>query len=79
GGGRDLIEDFLSGTDRIDVSEFGLHWIGKKQFGGSEGELRFTRLRDSTLVEADLDGDRVADLQFDLAGPVALTSADFIM
>ncbi|HET9427760.1 MAG TPA: M10 family metallopeptidase C-terminal domain-containing protein, partial [Allosphingosinicella sp.] len=47
GGGRDLIEDFLSGTDRIDVSEFGLHWIGKKQFGGSEGELRFTRLRDS--------------------------------
>jgi hypothetical protein len=69
----DLIVDFRSGRDKIDLRGMALedgHFIGETHFSATAGELRF----DSTqrLLEGDLDGDGVADFAVKLgAGHIA--------
>jgi len=79
-GGRDTITDFQSGLDKIDFSALGggLAFIGKKSFSGEGQEVRFTKSGSNTIVEVDLDGDRLSDIQIDLTGPVNLSSTDFL-
>jgi Ca2+-binding RTX toxin-like protein len=79
-GGRDRILDFQQGADRIDLSALGASWtfIGQSAFTGAGEQVRFSKTLTSTFIEADLDGDLVADLQIELAGPVSLTAADFL-
>ena len=77
-GGRDRIEDFAMGTDRIDLGGLGLHWIGRRGFSGEAGEARYAKAWGTTTIEADLDGDRVADLHIDLAGTMNLSASDFM-
>ena len=78
-GARDWIGDFQSGFDKIDLSALGnLAFIGKKAFSGEGLELRYTKSGSNTFVELDFDGDKVADLQIELAGPVNLGATDFI-
>jgi Ca2+-binding RTX toxin-like protein len=80
GANRDVIRDFQAGFDRIDLSDLGaLHFIGRKSFRGEEGELRYTKLNGITLIEGDLDGDRVADFQIELVGSLNLLATDFIL
>ncbi|HEX8192841.1 MAG TPA: M10 family metallopeptidase [Allosphingosinicella sp.] len=77
GVGRDGILDFTKG-DKIDLSGLGLlSFIGTSAFTGGE-QVRYTTGFGSTFIEADLDGNRVADLQIELAGAVPLVAADFI-
>jgi Ca2+-binding RTX toxin-like protein len=77
GGGRDAVLDFTKG-DRIDLSNLGfLTFVGTSAFTGGE-QVRYTTGFGSTFIEADLDGDKIADFQLELAGAVPLTSADFI-
>ena len=92
--GRDLIKDFLRGTDDIDLSGIdaitggannAFKFIGKAAFGGSAGQLRFFFTNpagtadDRTTVEGDVNGDRQADFRIDLAGLHNLTATDFIL
>lgn len=69
-GGTDMIIDFKSGVDVIDVSQIdavngGAHdmfaWIGANAFSGTAGELRAYESGGQSFLEGDTDGDMVAD------------------
>jgi len=74
----DLIVDFRSGRDKIDLRGMALadgQFIGETDFSATAGELRF----DSTqrLLEGDLDGDGVADFAVKL-GAGHITTHDLL-
>ena len=91
---RDLIRDFLHGTDRIDLSNLdavsggsdnAFRFIGKSAFSAVAGQLHFVLFNqsgtslDHTVLEGDMNGDARADFQIDLTGLIGLTSVDFIL
>jgi serralysin len=80
--GRDRILDFQSGVDKIDLSALAdlgsFTFIGKRAFSGREGELHFVKNGAFTLIEGDINGDKVADFQIELAGNVTPVVTDFI-
>ena len=92
---RDVIVDFQHGQDRIGVSTIDANlttagngkfvWQGLAAFTGHAGELHAVRinqpgtLHDRTIVEGDVNGDGVADIQIVLIGLVQLTAKDFIL
>ncbi len=94
GTARDIISDFRHLVDDIDLSTIDANsnaagnqafsWIGAAAFSGVAGQLHFSQLNgvidrlDRTYVEADVNGDRVADLTIQLTGLIDLTSLDFI-
>lgn len=87
GAARDVIVDFTPGEDVIhlggidaDATHTGNQvFVFAGAFSGVAGEL-LTRLEaGNTIVEADLDGDGVADFQIELRGQHVLTAGDFIL
>ncbi len=84
----DRIEDFVSGTDRIDLSaidanratagEDAFTFIGSAAFGHVAGELRWETRGGRAHILADLDGDAVADMHIIASAP-AVGAADFIL
>jgi Ca2+-binding RTX toxin-like protein len=54
-------------------------FIGDDQFTGTSGQLRYEIDQDYTRIFADIDGDRIADLQIYLAGNINLVSGDFVL
>jgi Ca2+-binding RTX toxin-like protein len=54
-------------------------------FTGKAGQLTFTvenptgTVNDRTIIQADMDGNRIADFQIELKGLYTLTSADFVL
>ena len=91
GSGRDLIEDFLQGDDWIDLggldadtrtsADDAFVLVGDRFTGRTHdaGEIRVTYRGDTTIVEADVNGDRDADFAITLDGHHMLTQADFIL
>jgi hypothetical protein len=89
-GAVDHITDFVRNRDRIDLSQIdakegsskneGFKFIGSKAFTDHAGELRYAAKGNGVLVQADTDGDGVADfeLMLDNRG-AALNAADFIL
>ncbi|KNG92916.1 calcium-binding protein [Pseudaestuariivita atlantica] len=88
-GNRDVITDFVSGEDRIELSRIdadltqgfkqAFQFIGDTAFSGTAGELRFEQQGGITLVQADRDGDGAADFEIELTGTLTLTSTDFLI
>ena len=89
-GGRDTILDFVrSQGDRMDLTALdakvrkagnqAFDFIGASAFGGEAGELRFSKGPGSTLVQAELNGDRKADFAFAFDDPLALIARDFLL
>jgi Ca2+-binding RTX toxin-like protein len=84
---RDVITDFLFGTEKIDLSAIDANpylandqafvWRGVSGFTGAAGQLRYNAAAD--LVEADVSGDAVADFQIVLNGLVSLAVTDFVL
>ncbi|WP_375285900.1 M10 family metallopeptidase C-terminal domain-containing protein [Sphingomonas sp.] len=75
----DVLLDFESGSDRIDLSRIAragtdFAWIGDAAFTGTAGELRFA----AGELSADLDGDQLADLLIRVSGDPVL-QADLIL
>ena len=62
--GNDIITDFASGEDTIDLSGYDFTYVGENAFTGTAGELR---VEDGMLM-GDIDGDGVADLFVDVQG-----------
>ena len=81
----DMIHDFLSGTDKLDLSDIDANgalpgdtsftYIGNQAFHGVAGELR----SDFATVQGDTDGDGVADFQIDFANGGPTKAADIIL
>jgi Ca2+-binding RTX toxin-like protein len=88
----DIVTDFhRSEGDRIDLSAIDavalkpgdnpFVFVGTAAFTGVQGELRYTTTAsDGTIVQADINGDRLADFQISLlANNLNLTAADFVL
>jgi Ca2+-binding RTX toxin-like protein len=90
---RDQITDFKQGQDHIDLSlidaksaTYGndsFNWIGTAGFTGQAGQLHETFAWNgtqwNTIVEADVNGDRVADMQIEVSGINYLNASDFFL
>ncbi|HYJ53058.1 MAG TPA: calcium-binding protein, partial [Allosphingosinicella sp.] len=84
----DIIQDFTSREDRIDLSAIdavrgtasndGFTFIGSAAFSGHAGELRFEIVDGVARIGGDLDGDGAADFQI-MAVTTTLQAADFIL
>jgi serralysin len=90
-GQHDLITDFTSGTDKIDLSGIdanvstpgiidAFNFLGTSAFDGKPGELDyfFDSVRGDTVLQGDTNGDGVADFAIDLSGNIALTVSDLL-
>ena len=81
----DVIKDFVSGLDRIDLQAIDANFdgsgnqsfifIGDEAFGQVAGQLSFS----NEIVSGDMDGDGLADLQIYLPTVTTLTHSDFIL
>jgi len=94
-GVRDVITDFQPGLDDIDLSTIDANpskagdqpfkFVGTQAFGGKAGELHYQTFdqpgtaNDITVVSGDINGDRVADFEIEIAGLQKLTASDFIL
>lgn len=88
---RDIIGDFESGSDRIEISRFDadvnvggnqvFDFIGASSFSGTAGELRYFQDAGNgyTIIEGDVDGDSMADFQIELTGLLTLLASDFLL
>ena len=84
---RDVLLDFTSGTDRIDLSAIdaiagtvaddAFTFIGTAAFSNQAGQLRFETVDGLVHIFGDVDGNGVADLHIMASGPQVL-AGDFI-
>jgi len=85
GANRDVITDFTTGVDRIDLwridantkqaGDQAFTFIGASSFSGVPGQLRFS----NGVLSGDVDGNRTADFEIALSGVATLNpSKDFI-
>jgi serralysin len=82
---RDVIDDFASGIDRMDlrsidansnaVGDQAFLFIGSSAFHGKAGELNFR----SGIVSGDVNGDGLADFQIKVTNLSALSGSDFLL
>jgi len=89
GGGRDVIKDFVTGLDTIDLTQIDANallandqafsFIGAGAFTHTAGELQAKTFGANTLVSGDVDGDGKGDFQILLSGSVALQATDFLL
>jgi len=86
GGARDVIRDFSRAQgDDIDLGGIDANakaagnqsfsFIGSKGFSGKEGELQYK----NGIVSGDVNGDKAADFQIEIANHHALVAGDFIL
>jgi Ca2+-binding RTX toxin-like protein len=89
-GQSDLIGDFRTGLDRIDLSRIDANtlvagdqafvWIGASAFSGVAGQLRSFESGGYRWIEGDTNGDRSADLVIALQiGTAPLVQGDFLL
>lgn len=84
-GTRDTIADFTVGYDKIDLAGIDANtrvpgnqafsYIGSKSFSGTAGQLRM----DNGYLQADINGDRIADFEIYVQGVDTLPAVNFIM
>jgi Ca2+-binding RTX toxin-like protein len=86
---RDFINGFVHGQDRIDLSEIdanttrsgnqAFNFIGSAAFSGAAGEVRYFTFGGGNfnIVEADTNGDRLADIQIFINLTNWMTGSDF--
>ncbi|MBO3758440.1 calcium-binding protein [Ciceribacter sp. L1K22] len=85
---RDTIFDFTS-SDRIDLRAIdastkssgnqAFQFIGTKSFSGKAGELRYFKQSSDTYIQADVNGDRVADFAIHLDDAVTMQKGYFLL
>jgi Ca2+-binding RTX toxin-like protein len=82
----DLIKDFTPGEDVMDLRPLLGYSFGGQQhlslvddFTGAGREVTVDVLSGSTMIYADLNGDKVADFTLQLSDPMHLTASDFLL
>jgi serralysin len=83
GSARDVIKDFTRGADRVDLRNIDANtevsgnqafsFIGKAEFSGKAGQLKFS----GGVLSGDVNGDAIADFQVDISGRSVLSKSDF--
>lgn len=88
---RDVITDFTHLVDRIDLhaidantkiagdQAFTFQTAAGAHFTGAAGQLHYFYSGANTIVEGDINGDKVADFQIQLTGHLMLTAVDFVL
>ncbi len=86
-GNRDVITDFTSGEDRIEISRFDADttqgfkqrftFVADAGLSGVAGELTYVHEGSNTIVQADVNGDGLADFEIELTGLMDLVLEDF--
>ncbi|KWV43960.1 hypothetical protein AS156_24595 [Bradyrhizobium macuxiense] len=80
-GTHDLITDFVSGLDHIDLSGIGtFDFIGLSPFDHKADELDYSynSALGVTVLQGDTNGDGTPDFAIDLTGNITLTASDLI-
>ncbi|EWY35780.1 hypothetical protein N825_34355 [Skermanella stibiiresistens SB22] len=85
GTARDVIKDFLRSTDKIDFSTIdadtsvdgnqAFSFIGAGAFTSTAGHLRFA----SGLLQGDVNGDQIADIEVSVVGVTTAVANDFVL
>ena len=88
-GSRDVVLDFVQGTDRIDlggidansraVGDQAFTLIQGAVFTSTAGELRCVQRGGSTVLQGDVNGDAVADFHLEIVGLPPLTAGDLLL
>ncbi len=86
---HDIIQGFRPTVDRIDLRAIDANsndavnqafkFIGTKPFHHLAGELHALKSAGVTLIQADVNGDAIADFEIQLNGLKTLTKIDFIL
>ncbi len=77
---RDIINDFISLVDVIDLSGLGaLTFINTAAFGNVAGQVRQNAAGGSTLIQIDLDGNGNAEFEIALLGISGIQASDLIL
>ncbi len=89
GASSDVITDFASGVDLIDLSGWdadintggnqAFSFVGSSAFSSTAGELRYYFDGTDTWVQGDINGDAAADFEIMLSGTVTPVATDFIL
>ena len=71
----------LSGIDAsmLRTGNQAFAYIGKKDFSGKAGEVRYEKAKSDTYIYGDLNGDKVADFTIHLDDAVSLSKAYFVL
>lgn len=88
--GRDVVQDFMRAEgDKINLTAIDADaavaldqnfvWRGALAFNGVHGALRVVNYGANTLVQADLDGDKVADFSILVQGINNMVATDFLL
>ena len=86
-GPRDVITDFVQGTDKIDLlaidaiaggADDAFIFRGTGGFGASAG-LKFNQTATTTVILADTNADQIADFAIVLNGVFTLVASDFVL
>jgi Ca2+-binding RTX toxin-like protein len=82
---RDVVQDFQHGVDHINLvaldanlalaGDQAFTFVGARAFSGVAGELSYR----AGLASADMNGDRIADLEVMIANHAVLTQEDFVL
>jgi trimeric autotransporter adhesin len=86
---RDVITDFVSGTDKIQfmaidantnvAGDQAFTMINTSAFSNVAGQLRYFVQNSNTILEGDVNGDGVADCQVQLTGAKTFVAADLLL
>ena len=86
---RDSVLDFNFTTDRIDLrgidantkagGDQAFTYIGKAAFNGTPGQLKYYDDGGSHFVQADVNGDKIADFELPIVGTTPMDKTDFFL
>jgi Ca2+-binding RTX toxin-like protein len=80
----DVMGGFEAGIDKMDLKGMStaaapLRFLGEAAFDGAAGGVNVVKQGGSTWVQADLNGDKVADFRVEIKGTISLSAIDFIL
>jgi Ca2+-binding RTX toxin-like protein len=84
-GNRDIITDFVAGTDDINLAAFAGTFTfraagnGIADFTGGVMQVAWQQTGGNTIVFVDSDGNNATDFEIQLTGTLTLTSSDFVL